>query len=155
MPASHTGDYPGGAGIAEPSNRQSLISTLRVDQVTGEVAEALHQAGVRPLLLKGPGIARWLYGDGAARGYGDTDLLVSPTDRDCAERTLSGLGFAPGQQSWGGVSRPWSRGTDHVDLHRSIIGVRADSAVLWTHEELLAADGLYAQLFAAQAAPYR
>jgi hypothetical protein len=31
------------------------------------------------------------------------------------------------------VSRPWSRGADHVDLHRSIIGVRADSAVLWAN----------------------
>ena len=67
---------------------------LAVDAVTAEVVTALRDAGIRPLLLKGPSIAGWLYGDGAARPYGDSDLLVSPGSYRPAENALRALGFA-------------------------------------------------------------
>jgi hypothetical protein len=45
--------------VAEQGDDRSLIRTMRVDQVTGEVVKAMRAAGVRPLLLKGPAVARW------------------------------------------------------------------------------------------------
>lgn len=55
------------------------VRVLAVDRVTAEVVPALAAVGIRPILLKGPSIARWLYPSGG-RSYGDTDLLVPPAD---------------------------------------------------------------------------
>jgi Uncharacterised nucleotidyltransferase len=113
---------------------------LAVDAVTAEVVTALRDAGIRPLLLKGPSIAGWLYGEGAARPYGDSDLLVSPGSYGPAENALRALGFRPlGYLSQGHVdSQAWLRRSDNasVDLHRSLVGVCASPDVLW--EELAA-----------------
>ena len=35
------------------------------------------------MLLKGPSVARWLYGEGDMRAYRDTDLLIDPDARTC------------------------------------------------------------------------
>jgi Uncharacterised nucleotidyltransferase len=120
-----------------PGIRATALA-LAVDAVTAEVVTALRDAGIRPLLLKGPSIAGWLYGDGAARPYGDSDLLVSPGSYRPAENALRALGFRPlGYLSQGHVdSQAWLRHSDNasVDLHRSLVGVCASPDVLW--EEL-------------------
>ena len=69
--------------------------TLGVDALAAETIEALRAAGVRSILLKGPALAGWLYGDGALREYGDCDLLVDPADTDRAAVVLRELGFRP------------------------------------------------------------
>ncbi|MGI8559322.1 MAG: nucleotidyltransferase family protein [Solirubrobacteraceae bacterium] len=107
------------------------MRTLRVDQVTAEVWAAMRQATVRPLLLKGPAIAGWLYDDGSLRPYCDSDLLVAPADHRTAERTLRDLGFRPGRADWLGISRNWQRDDDAVDLHASLLGVQVDASQAW------------------------
>lgn len=89
-------------------------------------------------MLKGPSFARWLYPPGEPRGYGDSDLLVSPSDRGRADSVLAGLGFAR-RYDVGGLPDWWTDHADEwwrvadavwVDLHHTIggLGVRAEAA---------------------------
>lgn len=111
---------------------------LRVDSVTAEVVTAMRNVGVRTLLLKGPSTAAWLYGDGAARPYVDTDLLVSPEDYRRAGGVLRKLGFRSGSYAWEPDSQAWLRPSDAslVDLHCTLIGASAPADKVW--EELAA-----------------
>jgi hypothetical protein len=112
--------------------------TAFVDRVTAEVVEALREAGVRPILLKGPALARWLYDESHPRPYRDTDLLVAPDHSANAEQTLTRLGFRlvhdvpRGRRS--AVRSHWERSTDaaKVDLLLSLPGVRVDPGALWS-----------------------
>ena len=115
---------------------------LRVDHATVEAVDALRAAGVRPVLLKGPVIAQWLYADDPSqRAYNDTDLLVAPDDLAPAAEVLDGLGYRPVSAS--GLrfrhqvprhARCWFRDRDRaaIDLHRTIHGTeRLDPALVW------------------------
>jgi hypothetical protein len=117
--------------------------TLAVDAVTAEVAGALGRAGVPSILLKGPTIARWLYGGDRARHYTDSDLLVDTRRLGDAQAVLRGLGFTP---AWGPLehagmeappSAPWSRGPFAVDLHDTLPGATAPREHVW---DVLSAD---------------
>ncbi len=120
-----------------PRAIRTTALALAVDAVTAEVVTAMRGAGIRPVLLKGPSIGAWLYGDGAVRPYGDSDLLVSPESYKRAGNVLSALGF----RSLGYLSQQhldsdaWRR-SDHafVDLHRSLVGAGALPEIVW--EEL-------------------
>jgi hypothetical protein len=117
---------------------EPVISALRVDRITAEVVGAFDRAGVRSVLLKGPTFATWLYGDGSARLYVDSDLLVAPDDHERAEEVLRALGFeislsdhdTPG---WRLNAHGWIRADGaQVDLHRSVIGLGASPAEVWS-----------------------
>lgn len=117
--------------------RTMTARALQVDRVAVEVVGALAADGVRAVLLKGAAIATWLYDEGACRPYGDADLLVAPAYFGPAERTLTGLGFVLKQAGLSPVeetphARLWVRGTDMVDLHRTVWGVGVDPASAWT-----------------------
>lgn len=106
---------------------------LAVDAVSGEVAAALRAAGIRSILLKGPSVARWLYGEGT-RTYNDSDLLVAPGDIATAEGVLASLGFtSPMAGKPGDHANEWTRAADgaRVDLHRSLAGAAAEPAAVW------------------------
>jgi Uncharacterised nucleotidyltransferase len=115
----------------------SIARSLAIDARTGQVVEALRTAGIRPLLLKGPTIARWLYADGAARPYGDSDLLVAPNNFEAAIAVLERLGFENRSVPTAG-SRPLhaytfvaDRDDATVDLHRSLVGVERSEEGAW------------------------
>jgi hypothetical protein len=121
--------------------RSALLATahsLAVDGTTAEVAVALRAAGIQSLLLKGPALASWLYDDGSARFYLDSDLLVAPWDLLAARRVLAGLGFEPapvvGPLPPGGEphAEPWPRPDGAaVDLHRTLFGAEVPPADVW------------------------
>jgi hypothetical protein len=117
------------AGELSPALRAAALS-LRVDAVTAEVISKLRSAGVRPILLKGPSIATWLYADGTARPYRDTDLLVQPEGIRSAAGVLRGAGF---REQPGVSSYTWFRRSDRsiVDLHDTLFGVEADKNHAW------------------------
>jgi hypothetical protein len=103
---------------------------LRVDVVTAEVVSKLREAGVHPILLKGPSIAAWLYADGTPRPYTDTDLLVSPEALQRAARVLRAGGF---REQPGVSSYTWFRRSDRsiVDLHDTLFGIGATKDQAW------------------------
>ncbi len=127
---------------ADESSRERLGATarrLRIDALTVEVVLAFEEAGTRPILLKGASTARWLYAEFHERSYVDCDLLVAPTQRAAAERVLRELGFdiALGDDDTPGWRQPahkWVRADDaaHVDLHRTLAGLRVSDAEAWT-----------------------
>lgn len=119
-----------------------------VDAVTAEVVGALRAAGARGILLRGPAISSWLYRAAveAIRAYDDIDLLVSVNAVDRASAVLERLGFsnrsaalAPGESVE--HSTEWHRPGSPVpvDLHRSLLGVKAEPPEPW---ETLASDTL-------------
>lgn len=98
----------------------------------------MHGAGVRPILLKGPSISRWLYTD-ETRDYVDIDLLVSPQQSSASRAELKKLGFRPSgtELALPHGRRPhaetWVHSIDglKVDLHSTLPGVGVDSEATW------------------------
>lgn len=108
---------------------------LAVAELTASVVRALQEAGVRPIVLKGPIVSEWLYGDYATRMSGDVDLLVSPKQLLSAETVLSKRGLAafPDFPDWPQHSQMWL--PDHpgitVDLHRTLWGIPLSNGEAW------------------------
>lgn len=135
----------------EHSRALAIGTNLAADAVAAETARQFGQRGIRSLVLRGPGIARWLYREGE-RDYGDTDLLVEPGFVDQAEAQLSELGFGGRSLRASKHAQPrhaetWVRGkTPAVDLHRTIVGVGATDRevwdVLWAHSEPIVLHGV-------------
>jgi len=116
-------EWPSDAAIASALR-------LRVDSWTAEVVGAMRARGIRPVLLKGPVTARWLYGVRAAdRVYCDCDLLVGPEDTAGARALLPDLGFRVQEHELIEVdehhARIFLRPGDgaNVDLHRTLHGM--------------------------------
>ena len=117
-------------------SREAMLTAwaLWVDRLTAELARAFDERGIACLLLKGPAIARWLYDDGAVRSYSDCDLLVSPDQIGAAQALLRERGFEDATSPMAHPrleSHEWRRAEDHVDLHSTLIGIRADPRLVW------------------------
>ena len=97
------------------------------------------RAGVEARLLKGPALARWLYGEAERRSYLDCDLLIAPADVHTAEDVLGSLAYTRhfddrGMPSWWREhASVWVRDGDGltVDLHRTLPGVGVDAEAAW------------------------
>jgi hypothetical protein len=112
---------------------------LALDSALGDVIRALAARGARPLLIKGPAFASWLYDDPRERPYGDIDLLVAPERFAAAENVLSELGF----ESWASRTRPSERSAHHeewirpgtlpvaVELHHTLRLLPASPPLVW------------------------
>ena len=73
--------------------QQNAHAALRNVARTREVAELLRAAGVESVVLKGPLLARELYGDLSLRVSGDIDLLVQESDLLRASQALQAAGY--------------------------------------------------------------
>ena len=71
--------------------RAALANAAR----TVAVVRLLEEAGVESIVLKGPLLARQLYGDLAARVAGDVDVLVPESRLLVAARALANAGYLP------------------------------------------------------------
>jgi hypothetical protein len=113
------------------------MKNLTVDRMTAQVVEALRQAGVRSILLKGPAISRWLFDDDEVRPYCDCDLLVDPRRWSTAETVLARCGFRPGpreavQADWPVHAAVWiGPGGGMVDLHHTLSAAGAAREAVW------------------------
>jgi hypothetical protein len=98
-----------------------------------EVRDALGEAGVPVLLLKGLYFAQRLYGGIERRPQFDLDLLVPRRDRRPALRTLASLGFAPKARD--AHAHTVVRDGLGIDLHHALRrapAFRLDEAALWS-----------------------
>jgi hypothetical protein len=87
---------PDGAGpaIDVAAGRQRAGAALLAADLSVALA-ALTRAGVPALAFKGVALAAQAYGDYAARGAGDLDLLVAPTEVARAHEALTAAGWRP------------------------------------------------------------
>ena len=124
--------------MSRATRRQEAALELRTAALAREVIPLLADAGVRPIVLKGPAIRQWLYERSEQRGSVDLDLLVAPSDFERAERILRDAGFDAEAHGWStdahGLRRPSG---EAVDLHQSLPGVGVTPDVAWG---LLSAD---------------
>ncbi len=120
---------------ASPSHDAMLTAwALRVDELTAELARAFDERQIAFLLLKGPVIARWLYDDGTVRSYSDCDVLVAPDQVGAAQAVLRGRGFEDVKSPMAHPrleSHGWKRAEHDVDLHSTLIGIRASPRRVW------------------------
>lgn len=122
-------------GLSQPLLALAAQNLL-VDRLAAEVTGVLDSAGIDSVLVKGPVIGEWLYEDGV-RGYGDADLMISPKDWEEAIGLLLQNGFRdylaplahPGLES--SASKGLARGSDNVDLHRTLAGLEAPPDEVW------------------------
>ena len=81
------------AALLMSSYTRSLISVRRIELQLDEMLRAFAAESLETLVLKGPPLARRLYGDPALRPIGDLDLLTRPVDLENAIDTLKSLGY--------------------------------------------------------------
>jgi Uncharacterised nucleotidyltransferase len=123
------------AGITQETRHWGVA----VEVVTERLAAALERSGIPAIALKGPIMARELYGDPGLRVTSDIDLLVSRTDFTRAVEILSDQGYAaesivnwtdglPLFEATLQPTAPWSPIIDlHWRLHWSDDGFSADA----------------------------
>ncbi len=88
----------GNLTVPVPLSRDIRRDTLRAIAHAARLARLLPillEDGVPALVLKGLPLAARLYGNGAARGAGDIDLLIDPRHLDRAHAILLQQGFSP------------------------------------------------------------
>ncbi len=95
----------------------ALGATALEDQEVLRVIQALNQAGIVSILLKGADLRLRLYGESAVRPMADLDLLISPGHVPRARSILAGLGFT--LQSQCTDPRPGFRELFRNELHFS------------------------------------
>jgi hypothetical protein len=125
------------ADAVNPFERLRAAETLAIDALTARMTAEFESRGIESVVLKGPAVANWLYRDRQVRAYGDSDLLVAPENWERAHELMKELGFVdalgplahPRMESI--TSHAWHRGTENVDLHCTLWGIRADPARVW------------------------
>ncbi len=124
------------------SARVDAFRRLALDSTLATLVPAMRARGVRPVLIKGPATARWLYDDPRARAYGDIDLLIAPDAFALAGRVMAEHGFTriedalrPGEYTT--HHERWIRpGTQRikVELHRTLLPLDAvPPELVWRH----------------------
>jgi hypothetical protein len=121
--------------------RLMAFRRLALDNALAELIKLYDTRGVRPLLLKGPAFARWLYDDPRERSYNDIDLLVRPDEFGAARRGLAELSYEPAPVN---AMRPGERRDSYheewirpgtlplaVELHHTLYGVPAALSLVW------------------------
>jgi hypothetical protein len=126
-------------GAVEAAVRATVARQLALSAATGEVLDAMVEARIRTVMLKGAAIATRLYEHPFTRPAGDLDLLVAPDEAPAAARVLERLGFrdpllgarahertAYGVAFYRGGALPAC-----VDLHRTLYWCNHDPDRLW------------------------
>ena len=77
---------------------QDILGSMPLQSAAAAITDVLTQAGVRSIVYKGVALAAQSTGDPASRGFGDVDILVSPSDFIAAHdaMTAAGVHLMPG-----------------------------------------------------------
>lgn len=129
--------YPASSRAELHRRVHAVARTLEVDRLALTVVNALLDAGIVTLVLKGPSHSSWLY-PGEVRTYRDCDIMLGPRDREHAGAVLRSMGFRASRRARLAQSLHGNPGGTHfarercvVDLHSTIPGLRDDQEVVW------------------------
>lgn len=122
--------HPDPATDPEPARRIAAVArALLLNHGAAAVIATLTEAGIRPVLLKGPVTARRLYPD-LPRMWRDTDLLVDPARFPDAARLLLDQGFR--RLDPAAHAQTFVRdGPGTIDLHWTLPLAAAPPATVW------------------------
>jgi hypothetical protein len=125
------------ARVTNGTSRISVAVNLANEGATASMVGALKAAQVRAIVLKGPPLRRWLYGNSPDRVSMDIDLLVPWPDLAAIERALSQIGWRYLGIDALGRDRPhcriWERPDNGLilELHQNIAGVGLSGGEAW------------------------
>ena len=119
--------------------RIEAFRRLALDSAVATLVPALRARGVRPVLIKGPAIAGWLYEDPRERPYGDIDLLIAPGQFALAEQVMAEHGFIAAASGLRNAERVkhherWTRpGAQEIriELHRTLALLSQPPSLVW------------------------
>jgi hypothetical protein len=121
---------PGQGSRLADEARRDAVRHLAYLGVLRKLADALDQAKVTWVALKGPVLAELSYGE-VPRGYADLDLMVDPGQLRRALNALKGAGAVVAERDWpmlvGGAKGELSmavHGLPMVDLHWHLVYLR-------------------------------
>jgi len=86
---------PAGQNQLKQAYFQTLSRSMLMYQTFAEAGQALHQAGIKYVVLKGAWLSEFLYQDTGLRQFSDIDMLIAPEDATMAIETLESIGFQP------------------------------------------------------------
>jgi hypothetical protein len=128
--AARKWDAKGHTEVTPPPARAGKLDTARLrafrrlalDNALREIVQLLEGRGVRPLLIKGPAVAQWLYDDPRERQYGDIDLLIGPDDFETVMRGMAALDFESSRAWSGRAGRgPGTRDNERSEYHEPMV----------------------------------
>lgn len=105
--------------------------------ISGQLAGGLRERGLRGIVLKGPALRQWLYGDSSERVSLDIDLLVPWHELEQVEAVLAASGWRYLGIDAVGADRPhcriWERPDSGLilELHRTLAGIAAPPERAW------------------------
>jgi hypothetical protein len=107
------------AGLKKASATQAAVSSLLIAE-WAKIAAAFDSAGVRALVVKGPGLALQLFNDPFSRDYRDIDLLVDLSSMETVVALLAARGFEPEKPFVAVPPRYWERSVEyrHLTFHK-------------------------------------
>jgi hypothetical protein len=140
--------------IADATTREQAARAMSVGAClrVSDICSRLADAGVESIVLKGPAVGWFAYGDPALRTFGDTDLLVRGKELLRAREVLVEAGFspnyAPQEESRliaGGHALEFFRGTSYVEIHSTLVeshlGFNLGDDDLWNDAERIGIPG--------------
>lgn len=107
------------------SDYSAAATCLKLDAAGAEASEALREAGIEALVLKGPVLQAWLYPD-RLRPYADVDLLVREDQWEEARDIVGRLGYRD----------PLAGASDVEVSSHAVAMIREDGAVIDLHWRL-------------------
>jgi hypothetical protein len=127
--SSVTPPDPAVVGALREAATAEMLRSLNVETRSAAVLRRLEQAGVQPIVFKGPAVAAW-YPYSTDRAFTDVDLLVAPHQFAAAKAVLESSGFRvplEGEQPWPFFDRFCREGVNlhgtteaNVDIHHHI-----------------------------------
>lgn len=111
-------------------------ANLALDTMAARVCLRLYSEKIETILLRGPALTEWLYGNTSGRTSTDVDLLVHPDCIPRAEAVIAQLGYRLSVETTPGTmpnhATNWRRpDAVTIDLHWTIGGARAKPAHVW------------------------
>lgn len=99
---------------------RNTFKMLHMSREMERVCQALNDRRIPSLVLKGPVLSEYLFGDLALRTSKDLDILVPEADVEKAEAVLLGLGFEL-HEDVPRILNNWKRKSHHLSyLHRGV-----------------------------------
>ncbi|WP_027092713.1 nucleotidyltransferase family protein [Cohnella thermotolerans] len=115
--------------VLQAVDQDYRLNTLRMLRLSGEmerVCGLLEERGMRSLVLKGPALARHLYGDLSLRTCKDLDILIPVADVDRAESLLRELGYAADRPIPRGLG-DWKWKFHHISFTHPQTGIQVEA----------------------------
>jgi hypothetical protein len=115
------------AAILQPLKTEYRINTFQMLHLTralDQLFRSLGDNGIPALLLKGPALAKDLYGDTSLRTCKDLDILIPPEHFDPADHLLQSSGFTPDDASPRIYN--WKKSLHHCSYTNQATGIQVE-----------------------------